>query len=214
MAQLAQADPARVEMQLGSWGRAMAALARGEDPREVESLRAPHSYGEENTFPEDESDPSRLEETLRRHAEAVARRLRRDGVVGHTVVLKLKLARRREAGPRGYPQHTRQRMLGEATDDGGRIAEVARTLLREFSLQEPVRLLGVTVRGIGARGAGQLSLFEAEGVEARRDLHTAMDAINARFGRGAVSFGGDAAHAEATTRAGLHDRAKSGEDSD
>ena len=45
---------------------------------------------------------------LRVHAESVARRLRRDGYVARTVVLKLKLGRRRGPGARGYPLLTRQ----------------------------------------------------------------------------------------------------------
>jgi DNA polymerase-4 len=98
---LARADPRRLERTLGSYAVEAARLARGEDLREVEPCREAVSYGEENTFERDVSDRETLESALRSHAEAVARRLRRDGVRGRTIVVKLKLGRRRAPGPRG-----------------------------------------------------------------------------------------------------------------
>ena len=79
-------------------GLAVARLARGEDLREVEPCREPVSYSEENTFAEDVADRDVLERTLLAHAESVARRLRRDRLRARSVVLKLKLGRRRSRG--------------------------------------------------------------------------------------------------------------------
>ena len=90
---------------LGSWGLEAARLARGEDPREVEPYREARSYSEENTFERDVGDIAELEKVIRLHAEAVARRLRRDGVRGRGVTVKLKLARGLGAGK--YPLLTR-----------------------------------------------------------------------------------------------------------
>ena len=126
---LARCDPERLEALLGAWGLRVASLARGEDLREVEAFRDPISYSEENTFARDVADRALLDRTILVHAEAVARRLRRDGLRARTVVLKLKLGRRRAAGPRGHPVITRRRTLAEATDDGPRIAETTRGLL-------------------------------------------------------------------------------------
>ncbi len=187
MGALADADPARLEALLGAWGLEVARLARGEDLREVEPWREPVSYSEENTFAEDVSEREVLERTLRAHAEAVARRLRRDELRARSVVLKLKLGRRRSAGPRGYPVLTRRATLAVPTDDGGAIAEVARKLLARAGPSEPVRLLGVGATNLVPAAAPQLSLFGPPESSVRRDrLNQALDALRERFGPGAV----------------------------
>ena len=65
---------------VGAWGHDLVRLARGEDARPVEPDREAKSYGEENTFARDIVARERLVEAIRAHAEAVARRLRRDRV--------------------------------------------------------------------------------------------------------------------------------------
>jgi len=95
MGDLARADAGALEAVLGEWGLGLARLARGEDLSEVEPYREAVSYSEENTFGSDVSDREKLRATIVTHAEAVARRLRRDGVRARTVTLKLTLGRRR-----------------------------------------------------------------------------------------------------------------------
>jgi DNA polymerase-4 len=220
VSQLAEAHEETLRRVLGDWGVGLARLARGEDERGVESSRVASSYGEENTFAQDVSDLEPLERAIRRHAEAVARRLRKDEKLGRVVVLKLKLGRRRSSGPRGYPQHTRQCILPAYSDDGSTLAQAAQALLREFGCEEPFRLIGVTVRDVVTRceaEQGQLGLFDSlpdtpeseEGIAAARrsQLNTAVDELTSRFGKGAVSWAGEAL----LEPAGLHDRAKSGE---
>ena len=205
---LAKADDALLETVFGRRGCDLARLARGDDLREIEPHRAAISYSEENTFGRDVLDREILEATLLTHAESVARRLRNQGVKARTVVLKWREARRRTAGPRGYPLHTRQTTLFEATDDGAVIAAEARRLLATAGPREPVRLIGVGVSKIEDAGAGQLSLFgEQRGLPRREALNRALDEINDRFGRGAVSRAsqGDA------ERAGLSLQIKRGE---
>lgn len=220
VSQLAEADDERLRRALGDWGVGLGRLARGEDERGVEQSRVAISYGEENTFAEDVSDFEFLSSAIRRHAEAVARRLRKDEKLGRVVVLKLKLGRRRSRGPRGYPQHTRQCILPSYSDDGSTFAQAAQALLREFGCEEPLRLIGVTVRDVVTpREAeqGQLGLFdmssdtpesgEREASARRSQLNSAVDELTSRFGKGAVSWAGEAV----LEPAGLHDRAKSGE---
>ena len=192
---LAGADPRSLERALGSFGAAVSRLARGEDLREVESYREAVSYGEENTFEHDVVDREVLESALRSHAEAVARRLRRDGVRGRVVVVKLKLGRRRAPGPRGYPLLTRRTTLVEASDDGAAIARAACELLARAACEllaragppEPVRLVGVSVSGLEPAQAGQLGLFAPAAERGRRDrLNRALDELTERFGPDAV----------------------------
>jgi DNA polymerase-4 len=187
---LARADPDELRRALGSFGAEAARLARGEDLREVEPWRDPVAYSEENTFERDVSDRATLESALVAHAEAVARRLRRAGLRGRTVVLKLKLGRRRAPGPRGFALLTRRATLPEATDDGAEIASAARALLARAGPPEPVRLLGVGVTGLVARDSGQLGLFPSPGRPRRERLNRALDALADRFGPEAVHRGG------------------------
>lgn len=187
---LARADPESLRRHLGDWGVGIGALARGEDLREVEPHREAVSISEENTFERDVSDRGKLEATILTHAEAVARRLRRQGLLARTVILKWRIGRRVRSGPRGYPVRTRQLTLTEPTDDGQVVAQTARSLLTD-ALVEPVRLLGVGVSGLldEASRSTQLSLFDSanEGAAAdapprRRNLNRALDELADRFG--------------------------------
>ena len=204
---LARCDPARLEGLLGAWGLEVARLARGEDLSEVEPYREAVSYSEENTFGEDVSERRVLESALIAHAEAVARRLRRDGLRARTVVLKRKLARRVARGPRGYPLHTRRVTLPEATDDGDAIARAACALLARCAPQ-PVRLLGVGVTNLVHAACEQLGLFAPPERALRRSrLNRALDEIAQRFGSRALVRG----DARAAARAGLSLQSKRGE---
>jgi len=211
IADVAAAPPAVLERELGRWGGELARLARGEDLREVEPWRDAVSYSEENTFACDVSDVATLERTVLAHAESVARRLRRDDLAARTVVLKWRYGRRRAAGARGYPLHTRRTTLGEATHSGEVIAREARALLRAGALDEPLRLVGVGVTNLVEAAGVQLSLLEwgqgerAPG-ERRRRLDRALDELAERFGGRAVVRGGGAA----PQRAALSDQIKRG----
>jgi DNA polymerase-4 len=205
---LARSDGERVEALLGRHGLELWRLARGEDPRLVDPARAAVSISEESTFAGDVSDPSLLQATALTHAEAVARRLRHQGLRARTVVLKLKLAQRRRPGPRGFDQITRRATLEVATDDGDVLYREACRLLARAALVEPVRLLGVGVTGLGAHAVPQLDLFAEPTDEPRRDrINRALDAVAERFGPGSIVRAG-AAPAE---RAGLSLQIKRGE---
>ncbi len=205
IAELAAAPDAVLRDALGSWGPQAARLARGEDAREVEPYREARSYGEENTFADDVSDARRLERAIREHAEAVARRLRRDGVRARGVTLKLKLARGLGGGR--YPLLTRALTLPLATDDGAELARAGRELLGRAELCEPVRLLGVAATSLEPADRGQLELFDARAAARRTGLNRALDAIRERFGDAALARA-DAGGAE---RAGLSLQIKRGE---
>jgi len=208
---LADHDPQRLRRLLGDFGPRVSGLARGRDLREVDPYREAVSISEENTFSGDVSDRAVLEKAILAHAEAVARRLRRSKLVARTVLLKLKLSRRVAAGPRGYPLLTRRCTLPEPTDDGAELTRSARELLSRADLQEPVRLLGVGVTGLRASRREQLSLFGPERDRSRRsELNRALDALNDRFGSGAVRR----ATQEEVSRAGLSHQIKRGGDDD
>ena len=166
---------------LGAFGVGLARLARGEDAREVEPYREAKSYGEENTFERDVADRTALHEPIRVHADAIARRLRRDRVAGHGVTVKLKLARPLGGGK--YPLLTRSLVLKRPTDDGDAIARAALSLLARVEPWEPIRLVGVSVTRLEPSDESQLGLaLDGPTDQRRARLNAAVDAIHARFG--------------------------------
>ena len=191
--QLADYDVEQLGRSIGDRAWELVRMARGEDRRPVESERVPKSYGEENTFEQDVRSRDTVTATLTAHAEAVARRVRRDGYRGRTVTLKIKLGRARGARiarvtgggeePR-YPLLTRSRSLAEPTDDGAMIRDIAVALWDAAAVTEPVRLLGVSLSGLESREHEQLELFDAARSSDR--LGPALDAIQARFGHKAI----------------------------
>jgi DNA polymerase-4 len=193
IAQLAAHDPRELERAIGDRARELQRLARGDDPSPVESHREPKSYGEESTFERDILDRDEVSQALTAHAEAVARRVRHDGYRGRVVTLRMKLGQRRgvrvprvsgqDAEP-VYPLLTRQKTLHEPTDDGAVIRAVALELWDTAALDEPVRLLGVSLSGLERRDHEQLDLFAPERPVDK--LGPTLDAIQARFGRDAI----------------------------
>jgi len=207
---LARAADSALRDSLGNWGIEMARLARGDDSREVDPYRKVVSYGEENTFERDIEDLGVLESAIRSHAEAVARRLRRDGVRASTVVLKWKAAQRIAPGPRGHPVRTRRMTLAHAVDDGVEITAAAKRLLNEKGPGEPVRLIGVSCTNLVKEHASQLPVFPWADGEKRKKLNQTVDRITERFGKGALRR----ASREETARAGLSIQIKHGDGSD
>jgi DNA polymerase-4 len=168
----------------------LCALARGEDPRPVERSRDARSIGEEQTFSSDVHDRDRLRQVVGRQADAVARRLRREHLEARVVRLKVKSDEKLDR-PGQYRTFTRQMTLPEPTQDGLRIAGAARELLGDPELPARVRLVGVTAAGLQEMGvdpSGQIDLFAAAPGEAR-ELNSALDAIEERFGAGAIQRG-------------------------
>jgi DNA polymerase-4 len=176
---------------VGGAAPALVQLARGEDARLVSPDREARSYGEEGTFAEDTRDGRRIRGAIIAHAEAVARRLRHDGLRARTVVLKLKLAARRAPGR--FRLLTRHTTLAEATDDGHALAQAALRLWERHRPSPALRLIGVTATGLAGDDV-QLVLLPDAARARRTALNHALDRIVARFGAGAIGRAG--AHAE------------------
>jgi DNA polymerase IV len=182
---LVAADPARLRRHVGSACETLQRLATGEDVRVVEADRDAKSYGEENTFGNDVRDDRTVREAIIAHGEAVARRLRRDGMRARTVVVKIKLAERLGAGK--YRLLTRQARLATPTDDGAALTAVALALWDRHRPRRAVRLIGVTATGIEDGAQPQLALFDDPRRAARVRLNAALDRIVARFGEDSIA---------------------------
>ncbi len=163
-----------------SVGPALAAklgrLANGIDPRDVHTTRVEKSIGHEVTFGHDLTEPAEIRRALLRLADNVAVRLRKAGLVGRTVVLKLRYG--------DFRTVTRSRTLGEPTDVARRIYDEASAALTELTGDgERVRLIGVRAEQLRPSGSGAM-LWDPD--EEWREAERTIDEVTARFGRGAV----------------------------
>ena len=181
---LADSPLAIVEQALGSSAGTTQSLARGIDHRPVEADGRRHSYGEENTFPRDQTDGPTVRNAIRSHAEAVARHLRANDRLASTIVLKIKLSNR--IGPGRYPLLSRRETLSRPTDDGLEMAEVALRLWAVVSPSRTIRLVGVSAQNlVEATHDVQLDLFGGR----KGALNRALDAIVDRHGKSALHRG-------------------------
>lgn len=175
--ELAACDPARLTRALGRQADLLQALARGEDDRPVEPVRAEQSIGAEHTFDDDVRSLELAASWLLRQCERVAERARARGLAGSTVTVKL-----REPP---FVTYTRQARLRAPSASAADIYEVARRLLGTWWQTQPtprLRLLGVSLSGFDRRP--QEDMFAPASTEAATDQ--VQDRINLRFGTGSL----------------------------
>jgi len=157
-------------------------LAMGSDDRPVVPNWEPKSISNETTFEEDTRDRELLVKTIRRLAESVGRRLRRDNYRARKVTLKVRLE--------PFETHTRQVSLKRPVDTDEEIIRLALSLFDQFSLERRIRLIGVGTGDIVRPGEEpmQLGLFD----EPRKDsvIDRTVDAIRDRFGEDLIQRGG------------------------
>lgn len=153
-------------------------LAWARDPRVVTTTSEEKSVGHEVTFEYDVTDSAAIRRELLRMSDQVAVRLRRTGLVGKTVVLKLRFG--------DFTTITRSRTLQEHTDLARRIYdEVAEIYAAVGKPDARIRLVGVRMEQLAASGDAAVGLWETK--EGWREAEQAMDAVAERFGRGLVS---------------------------
>jgi DNA polymerase IV len=159
---------------------ALSRLARGEDERTVVPWQAAKGMSAEETFDRDVDDPAVLRRELLRLSERVARRLRRGGVAGRTVTLKLRYA--------SFQTISRSRTLVMPTDQATVLHAETSGLLDALRLERVrVRLVGVGVTNLVPTGAArQLALGDDD---RWGRLERAADVARRRFGDDAVTRG-------------------------
>ena len=121
-------------------GTGLHSLARARDDRAVEPEREAKSISSEGTYDTDLTDRSLMEHLLTRQAGDVATRLRKHGLSGRTVTIKVRL--------HDFTTLNRSTTLASPTDSGATVARLARGLLADLDTSGGVRLLGVGVSGL------------------------------------------------------------------
>jgi DNA polymerase IV len=165
---------------LGKGGIDLYERAQGIGPTAVIPHRAPKSCSAEDTFASDTGDLHELRKWLLCQAEEVGRDLRKHGIKGKTITLKVKFS--------NFKTVTRSITLPEATHSTRVIYGTAVKLLLASKLKEKVRLTGVGVSNF-AVGMEQKSLFPNKSLHKQEDLDRALDRIHNKFGRKAIHQG-------------------------
>lgn len=195
---------------VGNQARRIWELARGIDERPVEPDRQIQSVGNEETYESDVEDPAVIDLELHYFANRVAKRLRKYGLMGHTVSIKVRY--------KDFKTVSRQKRLDSSTDQERVIYDTSvllwNKLMRDAlstkqeerevmgatprpkfdnSILEvpvkPIRLLGVTISGLSTEGIVQDDLFSIEADEKDEKLSTVLDSLSSKFGEGAIMSG-------------------------
>jgi DNA polymerase-4 len=175
---VAQAPLSALTKALGAAaGHKLHELAWARDPRSVTTLREEKSVGHEVTFEYDITDSAVIRRELLRMSDQVAVRLRRAGLVGRTVVLKLRYG--------DFTTISRSRTLDEHTSLGRRIYDEVTDIYAGVERPDArIRLVGVRMEQLANAADAALGLWETD--EGWRDAEHAIDAVSERFGRGLV----------------------------
>jgi DNA polymerase IV len=170
-----------------SAGHGLYLLARARDDRPVVPERETKSVSVEGTYEDDLTDRKLMEGLLTRQAANVAERLRKHGLSGRTVTIKVRL--------HDFTTLNRSTTLTSPTDSGAVVGRLARGLLADLDTTGGVRLLGVGVSGLadwvqddlfGTTAEEEAPELPVEPVNNRRRWWPGMDIEHAEMGRGWV----------------------------
>ena len=173
-----------LEKEFGKHGRHMHQLSLGIDPRDVVTLHDIKSIGHEDTYSKDILDLEPAKRELLSLANRVARRMRRKGLEGKTITVKVKYS--------DFKRITRSVTLHHYTNDSTEIYSNVCSLLEKTAVgKRPVRLLGISLSNLTDSAAGrQLSLFsQEESSEKRKELNKTADSIFEKFGNRGIRPG-------------------------
>lgn len=152
----------------GAAGVMLHQRANGVDQREIEVERRVKSIGEETTFPRDVYDRDAVLITLLELAGQVGHRLRQEGLVARTVMVKIRFS--------DFRTITRSQSVHGAVAGGEAICRVVQELFLAHCGQPPWRLVGVQVANLDSWE--QLSLFE----EKDERLGKVVDQLRDKYG--------------------------------
>lgn len=180
--ELGRCDGARLTRKFGIIGKRLKEMGQGIDNSPVVQYGEEDevkSVGHSRTLERDIDDPGEIRRFLLQLSEMVGSRARRYNVSGKTVHLYVRYAD-------FFSSWGKQTTLKNYVNLSDEIYRAALSILDTVELEQPVRLLGVSLSNLKHQ-AEQLPLFEDE----RKKLFAtqAMDKVNERFGSMAVTFG-------------------------
>jgi len=165
----------------GKLGAHLWHLARGHDERIVDPESEAKSVSAETTFDIDIAEFGALAHELWPLCEKVSDRLKRAGLAGGNVHLKLKTA--------GFRIISRQMSLSAPTQLAETLFRCGRALLEREATGARFRLIGIGVGDLrDAADADPMDLGDP-GAQQRRKVEAAIDAVRAKLGKGSIGKG-------------------------
>lgn len=172
-----------LQSRFGVNGEHLWKLSHGIDDRHVVPERDAKSISHETTFERDINDMEVLRAWLLEMTEQVGWRLRKHGLRGRTVHLKVRFA--------DFSIITRSQTLPDPTDITQELSLAALEMLsrRMPSGHLPVRLIGMGVSGLDDSKVVQGLLFDQDEREKHARLDITTDEAKERFGKGVIRRG-------------------------
>ncbi len=166
----------------GDVGLSLYRRARGEGGRRIDMEDSmPKSVGHETTMDEDSNDIDLLENILSFLSEKVGRRLRKKGLMGSTITLKLRYS--------DFVTITRSQTISEPTGFDAVIFRTVQALFRKaYTRRTSVRLLGVSVSNL-THSHLQFDLFTGAWQLKMQCLYMGIDRVREKYGFDSVSGG-------------------------
>jgi DNA polymerase IV len=157
----------------GKNAETMHQYARGIDNRTLEPAHEVKSISEETTFPEDICDRETVYATLMELSSGVGYRLRRAGLAGRTITIKLRFS--------DFRTISRGKTVPETVTEDSVIYRIAKELFDKHCGKPPWRLLGVQASGF--EEGSQLSLLQPTPAEEKaRELTGVRDKLRQKYG--------------------------------
>jgi DNA polymerase-4 len=179
--QLQQIEQAELMRRYGTIGERLYRLSRGQDVRLVHPDHDAKSVSAETTFDTDLVALDDLVPILRALAEQVSARLKKSGIAGRTVVLKLKTA--------DFKIRTRNRQLADTTRLADRIFSTGLEMLRKEADGTRYRLIGIGLSDLSDAGKADPPDLVDLPSRKRALAESAIDALREKFGGKAVETG-------------------------
>jgi DNA polymerase IV len=179
--QLQSMEESDLMRRYGSMGQRLYRLARGIDDREVHPNEAAKSVSAETTFFDDISSHDELVPILRRLSEKVSTRLKKHGIAGQTVVLKMKTA--------DFKGRTRNRRLEDPTQLADRIFRTGLSLMERETDGTKFRLIGIGVTDLTDPALADPPDLVDQQSGRRAAAEAAMDKLRDKFGKNTVETG-------------------------
>jgi DNA polymerase-4 len=174
-------DETALVARYGAIGRRLHRFATGEDDRSVEPNAPAKSISAETTFEADISEADALAARLWPLCQTVSRRLKRAGLAGRTVTLKLKTAQ--------FRQLTRSRRLADPTRLAEELFRAARQALEKEADGRRFRLIGIGASDLTDDAQADPPDLADPDRARRAKVEQAIDRVRAKLGEKAIDKG-------------------------
>ncbi len=170
---LAKTDKNLLNKKFGKHGILMWEYANGIDSSEVNNKKElPKSIGNSVTLPKDVFTKEDIEKILVALAEQVTYRLRKYNLLANVVNIQLRTNQ--------FQDYSHQKKLKAPSSSTKEIIELAKEILEQMQLTEPIRLIGLRVDNLENKDEVQMSFFTTD--EKQNKLDKAIDELKQKYG--------------------------------